>query len=68
MSNHRRLPFILQEDAVRTEVGWLEHQAQMAIAADCDLADQVERLTALAQRIQSVADSLRHPVKLKSVA
>ena len=50
------------------EAGWLEHELDLAVIAGADLADQPERLRKLADRINTLADNITAPAKLKAVA
>lgn len=64
----RRMRFIMQVARMDDEAGWLEHELDLAVIAGADLADQPERLRKLADRINTLADNITAPAKLKAVA
>lgn len=52
---NRRMSFIMQLARTADEVGWLEHELQMADAANADMSGQSARLRELSARIASLA-------------
>lgn len=55
---NRRMSFIMQTARLADEIGWLEHEAELARIAGAPVADQADRLRELARRINAAADAL----------
>lgn len=55
---NRRMSFIMQTARLADEIGWLEHDAELARITGTPIADQAERLRELARRINAAADAL----------
>ena len=52
---NRRMNFIMQVARMSDEIGWLEHELELAIIARADLSGQPARLRELSARINSLA-------------
>lgn len=55
---NRRMSFIMQTARLADEIGWLEHEAELARIAGAPVADQTDRLRELARRINAAADAI----------
>lgn len=55
---NRRMSFIMQLARAADEIGWLEHELQLAEISGADLQDQWGRLRSLANSINEIADRL----------